>query len=756
MKKYLLNKLLVCGLFAISSIVIEAFMFLYLGFGFLPTYLIFDIALILFVAFFVLFLPVGRTQNIIVGIFLFLQIVLSYLNICIYRALGSVFTFEMLSLVDETARVVKMSMLPIWPLIFYVCFFAMNVVYLVLVRKKVVAKNLSYRTAFRFILKNVALWGVTLSFALYSFAVFALGGSKKDDLYIFSDRVLYSNFSSSKQALKKFGTWGFYFEEFFRRFYVVDSAVTYSRAELKVYKESLEYDPKAQRLYDVSEGKNVVVLMLESFEWYAIDPELTPTLYALANGYDFGVRSSETGLYSNFDYYDFDVSQSGETLLSRADYIYNSGVYEKIDGENALDSTKFGTYGLTLTNYYSKSKTDYSEASMILGNYPYNKSFTTHGGILGYSSKNLYSDVDYCFSLPKMLKKSGAVETTKYMHSYLSTFYGRDTLLPQFGFEHTLFLDQMDSSITRGDNLAHIVKDSQVMDYYLNRATINKFLPADKTFLSFYTTVTTHGEYDYNPLLDKNYEFVDSVGYLGEIKNGVSQLGLSPEWANMVRSYFASVLDTEYTVTLLIKYLMEQNLFDDTMLVLFSDHQSYYDGMDLEYKKHYFTDDTELGFSSPMAWLRDKEFGEVYNENSPERYLVPAIVYDTNITDAVVGSEEDSHFVSKFTCAFDLPVTIFNLLGVEYNPSLYLGYPVFCEAFDQELNMMVELSVPAYISCTGGIFDAYIFTEDGVVVKYYKSSIVLPEYIKTFSYRVSEYIERWYKITYLYEYDMFK
>jgi len=294
------------------------------------------------------------------------------------------------------------------------------------------------------------------------------------------------------------------------------------------------------------------------------------------------------------------------------------------------------------------------------------------------------------------------------------------------------------------------------MDYYLNRATINKFLPADKTFLSFYTTVTTHGEYDYNPLLDKNYEFVDSVGYLGEIKNGVSQLGLSPEWANMVRSYFASVLDTEYTVTLLIKYLMEQNLFDDTMLVLFSDHQSYYDGMDLEYKKHYFTDDTELGFSSPMAWLRDKEFGEVYNENSPERYLVPAIVYDTNITDAVVGSEEDSHFVSKFTCAFDLPVTIFNLLGVEYNPSLYLGYPVFCEAFDQELNMMVELSVPAYISCTGGIFDAYIFTEDGVVVKYYKSSIVLPEYIKTFSYRVSEYIERWYKITYLYEYDMFK
>ena len=101
-------------------------------------------------------------------------------------------------------------------------------------------------------------------------------------------------------------------------------------------------------------------------------------------------------------------------------------------------------------------------------------------------------------------------------------------------------------------------------------------------------------------------------------------------------------------------------------------------------------------------------------------------------------------------------MTIFNLLGVEYNPSLYLGYPVFCEAFDEDLGTMVNLSVPAYVSCTGGIFDTYIFTEDGVVVKYYKTSVDLPKYIKTFSYRVSQYIERWYKITYLYEYDMFK
>lgn len=754
MKKYLLNKLLACGLFVVSSLIIEAFMFLYLGFGFLPTYLIFDISLILFVAFFVLFLPVGRAQGIIFGFFLFVQIILSYANICINTALGNVFTFEMLSLVDETARVVTFEMLPIWPMVFYLLMFVMDVTFLVLIRKKIVPQNVSYRTSLRFIVKNIALFGVTLSYVLYSSAVFMLVGEKNDDLYLFSDRVLYSNFSSTTQSLKKFGTWGFYFEEFFRRFYVVDNAVTYSRAELKAFKESAEYDPTTQKLYGVSEGKNVVVLMLESFEWYAIDAELTPTLYALANGYDFGVRDEETGLYTNFDYYNFETNEDGSTELTRSDYLMVDGEYVKIPSKSPLDESKFGTYGITLTNYYSKSKTDYSEASAILGNYPYNKSFTTHGGILGYSSKNLYSDVDYCFSLPSLLKNTGAVDVTKYMHGYLSTFYGRDTLIPQFGFDHSLFLDQMSETIEKGDKLAHIVKDSDILDYYLNQTKTNKFIPDDKSFLSFYTTVTTHGEYDYNPYLAENYKFLDAVGYLGE-KKGENDVGLSDEWASKVRSYFASALDTEHAVTLLIKYLMENNLFEDTMLVLFSDHQSYYDGMDLEYKKHYFSDNG-LGYSSPMAWMRDEEYGEEYNEFSQDRYLIPAMIYDTNITDAVVGAETDSHFVDKFTCAFDLPVTIFNLLGLDYKPSMYLGYPVFCETLDRETGEVIELSVPAYISCTGGIFDLNVYTEDGVNVKYAKTETAISEYMKKFSYKVTQYIEKWYKITYLYEYDMFK
>ena len=755
MKKYLLNKLMVGGIFAISALIIEAFLFIYLGFGVLPTYIWFDISLILFVFFIILFMPVGRAQNILIGIFLFLQIVLSYMNICIYSALGDIFTFEMLSLVDETARVVTADMLPVWPLIFYIVLYGMDITFLVLVRKKVIPQNVTYRSAIKFILKDISLIGLTLAFCLYSVSVYALNGDEEDDLYIFSDKVLYGNFSSSKQSLIKFGTWGYYFEEFFRRFYEVETVVSYSKHELQAYKKSREYDPKTQKLYGVAEGKNVLVIMLESFEWYGITEELTPTLYALANGYDFGVRDSETGLYSNFDFYTFEEAVGGKTNVIRNDYTYADGKYTKLDGSVVLDHNLFGNYGLTLTNYYSKSKTDYSEASVILGNYPYNQSFTTHGGVLGYSSKNLYDNVNYNFSLPGLLRKSGAVDVTNYMHTYLSTFYGRDTLIPQFGFENTLFLDQMSSKIERGEGLSHIVRDSDVLDYYLNSSTDFNFLPKDKTFLSFFTTVTTHGEYSYNSLLEEEYKFLEAVNYPGKTVDGVNNIGLSEEWAEMVKTYLASILDTERAITLLVRYLMQNNLFEDTVLVLFSDHQCYYDGMDKEYKKFYFTDDENVGYPSPMEWKRGEVYGEVYSENSQDRFLVPAIIYSTAIDDNVVGEDPNAHYIDKFTCAFDLPVTIFNMLGVEYNTSYYLGYPVFCEKVDKISGEMVELSVPAYISCTGGIFDAYIYTEDGVILKYHKSNVVLPKDLQLFSYKVSEYIERWYKITYLYQFNMF-
>lgn len=749
MKSLLIRKVITIGIYSITTLLMECFMFVYLGFGVLPEYIFFDLCLLGFFSAIIFVLPCGKVQDISVISLLLLQMILCYTNICVYKTLNDVFTFEMLSLVGEAANAVSVEMFPFWPMIFYLLLYGCSIAGLILVHKIKVEK-FKHSSAVKFIVKIIAICGLTISFSLYSLgSVYWL---QKDDSH-FSDKKIYNTFSSNKQSLVKFGTMGFYFEEFFRQFYNIDDTTQYTRGELNAYVTTKEYEPTEQKLFNLCEGQNVIMIMLESFEWYAISPEVTPTLYALSRGYNFGTKADN---YKNFNFYNFSKDTKGEfTILERRDYEKNDlGYIKKQDSEQLFDESCFDNYGLTLVNYYSKAKTDYSEATAILGNYPYGESFTTHSII--YASKDIYSNLDYCFTLPNVLKDSGKIDIANYMHSYLSTFYGRDALIPQFGFDTTLFLDQMSDKIPRGDKLSHATLDSKILDYYLNISKTNKFINKDKTFLSFFTTVTTHGEYSDNDVIKNNtdnYEFYDSVGFLGQSSNPETRLeGLTEEQESQVRNYLVSALDTEYAITILVKYLMDNDLFEDTILCLFADHHSYYNQMDLFYKKYYFSD-TE-GVSSPIYWERDIPYGASTEDylKSQDRFKVPAMIYSTKITDSVVGGSEN-HKITKQTCSFDLPVTIMTLLGVDYNPSYYLGYPVICEV--EQDGEILSLGVPAYISYTGGVFDLNIYTEEGKTVRFKRDGVTLEDELK-FQYKVNLFIEKWYKITALYQNDLFE
>lgn len=748
MKNFLNRKILTITTFFIASLVIESFLFIYLDFGILPKYVMFDIALLLFMSFIIFCIPFGIFQDIFIVLLTIIQMALAYTNICMYKMLDTVFTFEQLALIKETKQVLIADMLPVWPIVFYSVLFAV-VVSTLFILKKIKVQKYNHSSAVKFVVKGIAIIGMTISFVIYTVSsTWIIKGNKGDSLYLFSDKELYSTFSSNKVALEKFGSWGFYFEEFFRQFYDVEDTVNYTKAELNAYVSHKEYKPTDLTLYGKAEGDNVVSIMLESFEWYAINPELTPVLYALATGYDFGTKADG---YSRFyDIYDFEYDSNGFTDLIRKDYELDSEtkLFVKKEGVEVFNEEYMWNYGLTLTNYYSKSKTDYSEASFILGNYPNNESFTIRG-LMGYSSRDLHPDIDYGFTLPNMLEEFSGLKS-KYMHGYMSSFYGRDRLIKQFGFDSALFLDGMSSKIDRQYRLAHICKDSQIMDYYLNLTNGEKFI--DDGGFSHYTTVTTHGEYSTNYLLQKHYTMVDSIGFLGQTQEGKESF-LTNKQESAVRTYLASALDSEYMVTILVKYLMENDLFDSTILCLFADHQAYYDDLDLYYKSLYFSDE-EGEYSSPMAWQQEEEYGEEYGGFNQDRYKVPAFIYSTKLTDEVVGGKEN-HQISKLTCAFDLTTTILTLKGINYNPSFYLGYPVICDVYDETLGKVVNLGVPAICSSTGGVFDTDIYTEEGVTLVYKKSSVKDENEIMKFSYNVAKYIERWRKITALYQYDMF-
>ena len=754
MKNLLLRKGITIGIYAVATLVMECFLFVYLGFGFLPQYIFFDLGLILFFSALIFVFPCGKFQDVFISILLALQMILCYINICMYKVLNDVFTFELLSLVKETTDVINFDMLPVWPMIFYLLTFGCSLAGLILT-EKIKVEKFKHFSMVRFVVKMVSMICLTISFIIYS--VGSVYWVKGDSSSHFSDKMLYATFSSNKQSLVKFGTLGFYFEEFFRQFYKVDETAQYTRAELNAYVQSPEYKPQDLEIFNVCNGQNVIMIMMESFEWYAITPEATPTLYALSRGYDFGTKADG---YKNFNFYNFSKDENGEfTILERTDYTKINEEYKKLqqDGKDVqlFDESAFDKYGFTLVNYYSKAKTDYSETTAMIGNYPYGESFTTHNLI--YASNDIYNNLDYSFTLANMLKDSGAVDVASYMHPYLSTFYGRDTLIPQFGFDKTLFLDQMSDKIPKGKKLSHATLDSMALDYYLNISTTHKFINKDKKFFNFFTTVTTHGEYSENEIIKNNtdyYKFYDSIGFYGKSSNPKTKIPeLTVDQENEVKNYLVSALDTERMVSILVKYLMDNDLFDDTLLCLFADHHSYYNQMDLYYKKHFFSD-AEGDYSSPIYWKRNTKYNATSEDylKSQDRFKVPAIMYSTKITDAVVGGAE-GHQISKLTCSFDLPVTIMTLLGVKYNPTYYLGYPVKCNVVVDE--KPTELGVPAYVSYTGGIFDLHIYTEEGKTIKFERKYVTALDEL-TFQYKVNTYIEKWYKITALYQNDLFE
>ena len=119
------------------------------------------------------------------------------------------------------------------------------------------------------------------------------------------------------EALKKFGTFGFYFQDLNTTFFSLNKNREERIQTAKDYLNSGEISSIGDYT-GISAGNNVIVIMAESFEWYGVSEELTPTLYSLK------------------------------------------------------------TENVAMTNYYSKSNTNISESFGFLGSFPLTKTLLSH------------------------------------------------------------------------------------------------------------------------------------------------------------------------------------------------------------------------------------------------------------------------------------------------------------------------------------------------------------------------------------------
>ena len=224
---------------------------------------------------------------------------------------------------------------------------------------------------------------------------------------------------------------------------------------------------------------------------------------------------------------------------------------------------------------------------------------------------------DYIYSYGKVFSNLGYY--TSAYHGGDSTFYQRNITMPNLGYSMFMGCDN-------GLNDCNIWprSDIEVIDnstkYYLDK---------DK-FMTYYMSISGHMEYNFktNDIAIKNKDLVDKLNISNDIK-----------------AYFATQIEFDKSLELLLNRLEENNLLDDTVIVIAPDHYPY--GL--------------------LTWEIDEYMN--INDNYFDLYKNSLIIWNNgNYQDVVVDD---------YVSSLDILPTILNLFGVDYDSRLLMGRDIF-------------------------------------------------------------------------------
>ena len=693
MHSLFLKKSLYVGSYVLTALLIEFITFNAMGIGVFPTYFWLDIAILFFVAAIIFIVPSFRAQTVLIMIMLVVQVLVSIVNHSLYGMSNMVFSLSMLNLLNEVGGVFTNEFLDYLFIVGLIFVFIAECFVLAKLKKLKAKQSFRLQTIVMLVLIFCLTSGVSSNLyyiALDSFATV----SPSDELYIYKDdSYLYDTQFISAKAYKKFGTFGFYYKNI-ANFVKVDPSMTEEEKEadlqenlstLDEYFADGEWSSSLTPLegYEENvmtgkfEGQNVVLIVIESGEWYAINREYTPTLYALAS------------------------------------------------------------QGIAMTNYYARDKTNHSEAMSILGSYPSQAdnsiapTLTDPDGLLSN---------DFAFSLPNILQESGYT-TNYFHANTGSYYAREDTFAEPYGFDNAHFLDTMNrlSGYYSKNGFYDLDRDSEVISQYLSEFEMQS--TEDEAFFTMMMTITSHGHYndliehgDYTADLSDEQKAKRSSDYTTkglepyyERINGFPSTYIDDKFAIQAddsdsdvylryKRFQAGMMDLDVGVNRLISDLQSKGELDNTTFVFYADHNAYYT------QQSYFIKDIPTNEYWNTAHYNIPFF--IWSGNcmnlSVDGSLYSGMTYtntDTDVASAYTGAYyyDISHTASeniggvkieKYCNSFDVLPTILDLLGYDYNLNLYHGVSVFKE----------ETSV--FISREAGMFNDYIYSDgDRVFVK---------------------------------------
>ncbi len=606
----LLKGLIFIGIYFVISFILEMINFKTLGFGLFPKNMLFDFAFWFVVAGLLFLIPNNLAKIIIEAVLLALQIFINLVNVTLIKNTGLVFHWNLLSSAGNATTSLEPDMVNFGLIVTYILIFVAFLVITLVLNKKL--KN-NFDFNFR---KRITFWlacafsvvAVGSSFVFIGEAVrrntqkqayaFATDGGK-----VFGDGVYFKN-----ATLRTMGTFGFYFHNLT---WLIDSAQKASAEEVAAKRAELDKTlVEDTDEFDEAKGNNLIMILLESFDDFSLDPYNTPNLYKLAYGKD---------------------------------------------SENAHKSVKWGYY---FESFYGLNYTNNSEYISLTGHTTEQKSFEQ------YFKKE---GITMPYSLPQLMKNAGT-QAVNYFHGYSKEYYNRDKIYSALGFDNVYGLE--DSPMAeKSTEFGDWVLDSEYI-----ASMLDKFIPTGQSFFSYYATISTHGPYNgENSRFDK-YE----DGYnknLENYKKYLKEQGLnypeSEKAQNELKNYKKALMDTDLMIALIFKTLEEKGILESTTLVLFSDHNCFYNDLNGE-----------------IRGVDTSEHSNIEVNN------IPMIIYNDGLA---------SRKSSVYCNTYDLFPTICDLFDLGYNTSLVQGKSIF---------KSTEIKKTVFVSFKHGIWNEDYYTED--------------------------------------------
>ncbi len=256
------------------------------------------------------------------------------------------------------------------------------------------------------------------------------------------------------------------------------------------------------------------------------------------------------------------------------------------------------------------------------GGSTFNSEFAVNTGFivpLSYN-KNSYSfnKNSFPYSMPHLFKQQGYLVNAFHMNS--GEFYSRTINYKNWGYDNYYGLIDM----YKFDDISYELDRA----LFANPEYVDLMFPKDAKFVDYIISYSTHMPFTNNKGVCKMLYNIDNEGKEVEFKE------MSEEECARRQTR-----ETDYMIELMLQELKSRGLYDNTVIVVFTDHYLY--------------------------TIEDKNILSKY-KNTKNNLInkTPFFIWSSK------GGKKD---INQVTSQLNILPTVFNLMGIDYNPNYYIG-----------------------------------------------------------------------------------